>query len=51
MLTELMPKLDTRDYPRFRDSLPLRELGELREGKYVVRFAQTPEELNEVLNK
>lgn len=49
MLTELMPKLDTRDYPRFRDSLPLRELGELREGKYVVRFAQTPEELDEVL--
>lgn len=49
MLAEVLSKLDMREYPRFRDSLPLRELGELREGKYVVRFAQTAEELDEVL--
>ncbi len=49
MFAETLPTLDTREYPRFRDSLPLREHGELREGKYVVRFAQTREELDEVL--
>lgn len=49
MLAEILPRLDMREYPRFRDSLPLRELGELREGKYVLRFAQTVEELDEVL--
>lgn len=49
MLTETLPNLDVRDYPRFRDSLPLQELGELREGKFVVRFAQSADELDAVL--
>jgi putative hemolysin len=49
MPTKALPYLETQIYPRFRDSLPLQELGELREGKYVVRFAQTLEELDEVL--
>lgn len=49
MLAEVLPNRNKFEYPRFRDSLPLREMGELHEGKYVVRFAQTLEELDEVL--
>ena len=46
MLAETLPLLDQNDYPRFRDSMPP---SELREGKYVVRFASSSEELDEVL--
>jgi len=37
---------DTHEYPRFRESLPS---GEMREGKYAVRFAKSREELDAVL--
>lgn len=49
MPTETLPNLNACEYPRFRNSLPLGESGELREGKYVVRFARTLEELDQVL--
>lgn len=39
-------KLDTHEYPRFGSSLPP---SDLREGKYIVRFARSREELDEVL--
>lgn len=37
---------ETHEYPRFRESLPS---GEMREGKYAVRFAKSREELDAVL--
>lgn len=46
MLAETMPLLDLHEYPRFRESLPP---GEIREGKYAVRFATNREDLDEVL--
>ena len=46
MLAETLPLLDKTEYPRFRDSLPP---SELREGKYLIRFANSLEELDEVL--
>jgi putative hemolysin len=46
MLAETSPLLDVREYPRFDGSLPP---GELREGRYAVRFARTREELDAVL--
>ncbi len=46
MLAEILPALDKDVYPRFRDSLPP---SELREGKYLIRFASSPEEVDEVL--
>ncbi len=46
MLAETSLLLDLHEYPRFRDSLPA---GEMREGKYAVRFAASHEELDEVL--
>lgn len=46
MLAGTLPLLDRNDYPRFRDSMPP---SELREGKYLVRFANSWEELDEVL--
>jgi len=46
MLAETQTSLDRHEYPRFRDSLPS---GEMREGKYLVRFATNHDELNEVL--
>ncbi len=42
----LPPRLDAQEYPRFRSSLPPTEM---REGRYVVRFASSPEELDQVL--
>ena len=45
-LPALSLRLDAQEYPRFRNSLPPTEL---REGKYVVRFASSPEELDQVL--
>ncbi|MEP7343447.1 MAG: GNAT family N-acyltransferase [Acidobacteriota bacterium] len=46
MPTEISPLLDAQEYPRFCASLPP---SEMREGKYVVRFATTREELDAVL--
>ena len=49
MFTETFPSpfvLDTHEYPRFPASLPT---SEIREGKYIVRFAAGRAELDEVL--
>lgn len=46
MLAETPLLLNTHEYPRFRESLPP---SEMREGKYVVRFVRSREELDEVL--
>ncbi|HQR31501.1 MAG TPA: GNAT family N-acyltransferase [Blastocatellia bacterium] len=45
MFAETAPLLDTNEYPRFRDSLPP---GEMSEGKFLIRFASSREELDEV---
>lgn len=45
MLAETLPLLEANEYPRFRESLPP---SEMREGKYLVRFAVSREELDKV---
>lgn len=46
MLSRMLPSLTTPEYPRFSDSLPP---SEMREGKYLVRFVRSREELDAVL--
>ncbi len=46
MLAETPLRLETKNYPRFRDSLPTVES---REGRYLIRFAGSDEDLDEVL--
>lgn len=46
MLAEMPLVLDTKEYPRFRDSLPC---AQAREGRYIIRFAKDHEDLDEVL--
>lgn len=46
MLAEVPLVLDTREYPRFGESLPGVEM---REGKYLIRFARNHEDLDEIL--
>ncbi|MEK7834018.1 MAG: GNAT family N-acyltransferase [Acidobacteriota bacterium] len=45
MLVETPPLLDMNEYPRFRDSLPPCQM---REGKYLIRFAGSREDLDDV---
>ncbi|MFN0087665.1 MAG: GNAT family N-acetyltransferase [Blastocatellia bacterium] len=46
MLANTPLRVDLQEYPRFRDSIPG---GELREGRYLVRFASNREDLDRAL--